>query len=59
MIEAKRWSPGTSRPANVALKAMHLYERTFVDTEDTVVVIDKIQETKEIYNLIRQSKSWY
>jgi len=58
-IEAEKWIPGEPRPANTALKAMQLYERTFVDTEDTIVVIDEIQDSKEIYNLIRQFARYF
>lgn len=53
-VEAEKWSPGTPRTTNTVLKAIQLYERTFVDTEDTIIVVDEIQESKEIYNLIRQ-----
>ena len=33
-------------------KALELYDETFKDNKDTVVIIDEIQESAEIYNQI-------
>ena len=39
---------------NPVLELMRRYKPTFVDDENTVVIIDKIQESAEIYNRIRE-----
>lgn len=52
--EAKTWKPGTERPSQPLHKALSLYESAFRDTEETVVIIDEIQESTDVYNLIRE-----
>lgn len=52
--EAKAWKPGTERPVQPLHKALSLYESAFRDTEETVVIIDEIQESPDVYNLIRE-----
>ena len=44
---------GLQRP-NPVLELMRRYNPTFVDDENTVVIIDEIQESAEIYNRIRE-----
>ncbi|MDE6055808.1 MAG: AAA family ATPase, partial [Lachnospiraceae bacterium] len=51
---AKEWKPGTERPAQPLHKALQLYEPTFKDTDETVIIIDEIQESPTVYNLIRE-----
>lgn len=52
--EAAKWIPGTLRPEHQVLKeAFRLYDPEFEDGEDTVIVIDEIQESARVYNQIR------
>ncbi len=52
--EAAKWTPGTPRPEYQALKeAFRLYDPKFTDGEDTVIIIDEIQESARVYNQIR------
>ena len=48
------WKPGTKRPEHPLHDAFRLYDPDFVDSEDTVIIIDEIQESSEIYNRIRE-----
>lgn len=50
---ARKWEPGTERPDQPVHKAFLLYNKDFKDTTDTVVIIDEIQESPEVYNLVR------
>lgn len=52
--QATNWKPGTKRPTHPLQDAFRLYEPAFSDTEDTVIIIDEIQESAEIYNRIRE-----
>ena len=52
--QAIRWEPGTKRPEPPLHDAFHLFDVEFEDTEDTVIIIDEIQESSEIYNRIRE-----
>ncbi|WP_122644217.1 ATP-binding protein [Luxibacter massiliensis] len=52
--QALSWKPGTKRPEHPLHEAFRLYEPDFQDTEDTVIIIDEIQESAEIYNRIRE-----
>lgn len=52
--KAMEWTPGTKRPENPLHDAFRLYDIEFEDTEDTVIIIDEIQESAEIYNRIRE-----
>lgn len=52
--QATAWQPGTKRPEHPLHDAISLYDSEFQDTEDTVVIIDEIQESAEIYNRIRE-----
>jgi len=52
--QAASWTPGTPRPEYQILKeAFRLYNQDFSDGEDTVIVIDEIQESARVYNQIR------
>ena len=46
--------PGNDRPENPLHDAFRLYDKTFKDEENTVIIIDEIQESAEIYNRIRE-----
>lgn len=48
------WKPGTKRPEHPLQDAFRLYDPDFIDSEDTVIVIDEIRESSEIYNRIRE-----
>lgn len=49
------WQPGQGvRPENPLHDAFRMFDGNFSDTEDTVVIIDEIQESAEIYNRIRE-----
>lgn len=52
--QAMEWKPGTKRPEQPLHQAFQLYDIDFQDTEDTVIIIDEIQESAEIYNRIRE-----
>lgn len=52
--KATEWVPGTRRPEFSLHEAFRLYEPSFQDCEDTVIIIDEIQESSEIYNRIRE-----
>lgn len=52
--QAMEWKPGTPRPKHPLHEAFRLYDMDFSDTEDTVIIIDEIQESAEIYNRIRE-----
>lgn len=52
--KAAEWVPGTPRLEYQVLKeAFRLYNPEFADGEDTVIVIDEIQESARVYNQIR------
>lgn len=50
---AMEWEPGKLMEETPVRKALELYDETFKDNKDTVVIIDEIQESAEIYNQIR------
>lgn len=52
--KATEWTPGNDRPEFPLQDAFRLYDKSFQDTEDTVIIIDEIQESSEIYNRIRE-----
>lgn len=51
---ARKWEPGAERPQQPIHNALSLYSKEFADTLDTVVIIDEIQESADVYNLIRE-----
>lgn len=52
--KATGWTPGTKRPEQPLHDAFRLFDLDFTDSEDTVIIIDEIQESSEIYNRIRE-----
>lgn len=51
---ARQWEPGKERPQQPVHKAFALFSERFTDKEDTVVVVDEIQESDTVYNLVRE-----
>lgn len=47
------WKPGDPRPERPLQEALRLYDGAFIDDKETVVIIDEIQESAQIYNQIR------
>lgn len=52
--QATDWKPGTERPPNPLQDAFGLFAPSFVDSPDTVIIIDEIQESADVYNRIRE-----
>lgn len=52
--KATYWEPGTPRKEQILHDAFRLFDGGFQDSKDTVVVIDEIQESAQVYSLIRQ-----
>ena len=52
--KATEWVPGSRRPKSPLHEAFRLYEPSFKDCADTVLIIDEIQESSEVYNRIRE-----
>lgn len=54
--KATDWEPGSGkpRPINPLHDAVKMFAPDFQDDEDTVIIIDEIQESAEIYNRIRE-----
>lgn len=52
--KARSWEPGEERPLKPLHNALELFDKEFTDEEDTVVIIDEIQESAAVYNLIRE-----
>lgn len=52
--QATAWKPGQIRLKEPLKEAFRLYDPEFVDSDDTVIIIDEIQESAEIYNRIRE-----
>ena len=50
---AGSWKPGEPRVEEPLKKALQLYDQTFNDSSEMVVIIDEIQESAEVYNQIR------
>jgi predicted AAA+ superfamily ATPase len=52
---ATQWQPGQgARPKSPLHDALKMFDADFSDDEDTIVIIDEIQESAEIYNRIRE-----
>ena len=43
--QATAWTPGTKRQEHPLHDAFQLYEPDFIDSEDTVIIIDEIQKS--------------
>lgn len=52
--KARQWEPGRERPQKPIHQAFFFYDKGFTDTGETVVIIDEIQESPVVYNLIRE-----
>ncbi|MEY8356748.1 AAA family ATPase [Lachnospiraceae bacterium 54-53] len=48
------WKPGEPRKDKALQEAFKLFDGRFEDCENTIVVIDEIQESARVYSLIRQ-----
>lgn len=48
------WQPGQPRSKNPLLEIFTLFDKNFKDKEDTLVIIDEIQESATVYNFIRE-----
>lgn len=53
LFKATEWKPGEVRTEKPIQKALGLYDASFIDDKNTVVIIDEIQESAEVYNQIR------
>lgn len=51
--QAEDWTPGTPMKEDTLHEAVRLLFPAFQDTEDTLILIDEIQESSRVYNLIR------
>lgn len=52
--KSQRLGTGRERPLKPLHNALKLFDKAFADEEDTVVIIDEIQESAMVYNLIRE-----
>ena len=52
--EATAWKPGMPQKEHELQEAFRLFDADFKDVLDTIVVIDEIQESPEVFSLIRQ-----
>ena len=43
--QATSWTPGTKRPEHPLHDAFRLFDIEFTDSDDTVIIIDEIQES--------------
>lgn len=57
--KATDWTPGTKRPEQPLHDAFKLFDPDFEDTNDTVIIIDEIQESSEIFNRIREFTRYF
>lgn len=53
LSKAMEWEPGEPREEHPLQKALELYDQTFSDDKDTIVIVDEIQEAAQVYNQIR------
>lgn len=51
--KATKWEPGQERDDQALKTAIKLYDKNFVDDENTVIILDEIQESSAVYNQIR------
>lgn len=51
---AEEWEPGQKRIEKPLHRAFALFHEEFIDSEDTLVVIDEIQESSRVFSMIRQ-----
>lgn len=50
----EEWQPGIRREEKAIHKALSLYDDKFSDCKDTIIVIDEIQESPEVFSMIRE-----
>lgn len=53
MDKVNEWEPGMPREEKPIHKTLELFDRKFKDTKDTIIIIDEIQESHRVFNLIR------
>lgn len=53
MDKMNEWEPGTPREERPIHKTLELFDGEFEDTKETIIIIDEIQESSRVYNLIR------
>lgn len=53
LSQATDWKIGEKRPEHPLQRAIELYEPSFYDNKDTIIIIDEIQESVETFNQIR------
>ena len=53
-IVQKDWKPGIKREDKQIHKALRLYDNNFSDDKDTIVVIDEIQESPQVFSMMRE-----
>lgn len=53
LSQATDWKIGEKRPEHPLQRAVELYEPSFCDDKDTIIIIDEIQESVETFNQIR------
>ena len=51
---SRKWEPGQERLEQPLHEAFSLFSKEFSDEGETVVIIDEIQESETVYNLIRE-----
>ena len=51
---SNEWKPGTKREEQPIHKALKLFDEKFEDCADTIVVIDEIQESPQVFSMIRE-----
>ena len=54
LSKVREWEPGQPRREHPLHDAFALYDSRFSDDKNTIVVIDEIQESAEVYSCIRQ-----
>lgn len=52
--QTSEWIPGTPRPEHPLHDAFQLFDASFEDNDDTVIIFDEIQESAELFNCIRE-----
>ena len=53
MNKVLEWEPGTPREEKPVHRILELFDNEFKDTKDTIIVIDEIQESHRVFNLVR------
>lgn len=51
---AREWEPGQKREEKPIHTAFKLFDPEFTDERDLIIIIDEIQESSEVYSLIRE-----